>query len=649
MIRSCCPLFDEREFDAVDLIANEKRPVGSLPPSKPPPARHRPGARSARREGRAHSKSRPHHPRGRFPMWLRSLLMSLKSRPSVATFRRSPCRPRAPRLGVEALDDRCLPSTFTVTNLLDSGAGSLREAVVAANANPGADAIDFAVTGTITLTSGQLDITDSLTINGPAASALTVSGNHASRVFDITANPTVTIANLTVANGFSYGSPGGGISMAGGTVTLANCTVSGNTAHGIDDYWYLGTGGDGLGGGLYVAGGTLTLDQCTVTGNYAWGGTGFDDYGTLGAYGWNGHDGLGGGLCIRGGMVHVNQCTISGNHAGGGSGGDGVSYDGYGGIGGNGGWGFGGGVYVPAGEVDFSQSTLTGNTAIGGYGGFGTNVSGADGGGMGGGLWLAYADPPLANLDTFTESNTVNNFADFDPNISGSYSLNGAPPPPKVAIGDVTVLEGSSGTTAFVFTVSLSAPSNQVVSVNYATADGSATAGSDYQAASGTLTIPAGQTSGTITLLVNGDRLGEPDETFVVNLSAPTNALIADGQSVGTIVDDEPRISIGDTTVTEGNTGSRSATFTVTLSAAYDVNVTVNYATANGSATAGNDYQATSGTLTIPAGQTSGTITVQVIGDRLGEANETFLVNLSSPTNATITFGNGVGMILDDE
>src|SRR5215475_9670175 len=82
------------------------------------------------------------------------------------------------------------------------------------------------------------------------------------------------------------------------------------------------------------------------------------------------------------------------------------------------------------------------------------------------------------------------------------------------------------------------------------TTDGTATAGSDYQAASGTLTISAGQTTGTITVLVNGDRLGEPNETFVVNLSAPTNALIADGQSVGTIVDDEPHISIGDTTVT---------------------------------------------------------------------------------------------------
>src|SRR6516165_7323224 len=134
-------------------------------------------------------------------MWLRSLLKSLKSRPSVATIRRSPHRPRTPRLVVEALDDRCLPSTFTVTNLLDTGAGSLREAVVAANANPGADSIDFAVTGTIALTSGQLDITDSVTINGPGADALIVSGNYISRVFGIAGDPTVLIAGLTVANG----------------------------------------------------------------------------------------------------------------------------------------------------------------------------------------------------------------------------------------------------------------------------------------------------------------------------------------------------------------------------------------------------------------------------------------------------------------
>src|SRR5262249_30621086 len=127
------------------------------------------------------------------------------------------------------------------------------------------------------------------------------------------------------------------------------------------------------------------------------------------------------------------------------------------------------------------------------------------------------------------------------------------PPPPSIEIGDATVTEGNTGTALAVFTVTLSAPSAQPVTVQYGTANGTGTAGRDYQAKSGILSIPAGQTTGTITVPVIGDRLGEPDETFVVNLSGATNATIADGQAVGTIVDDEPRISINDVSKKEGN------------------------------------------------------------------------------------------------
>ena len=177
----------------------------------------------------------------------------------------------------------------------------------------------------------------------------------------------------------------------------------------------------------------------------------------------------------------------------------------------------------------------------------------------------------------------------------------------------------------------------------------SAASSNDYTAASGTLTIPAGQTTGTITVLVNGDRLGEPNETFVVNLSAPTNATLADGQGIGTILDDEPRISINDVAVTEGNTGTVNATFTVSLSVAYDVAVTVHYQTANGSATAGSDYAAASGDVTIAAGQTTKTFTVAVIGDRSAEPTENFVANLSAATNGSIVDSQGVGTIVDDE
>src|SRR6185436_5307943 len=165
--------------------------------------------------------------------------------------------------------------------------------------------------------------------------------------------------------------------------------------------------------------------------------------------------------------------------------------------------------------------------------------------------------------------------------------------------------------------------------VSYATADGSATAGSDYQTASGTLTIPAGQTTGTITVLVNGDRLAEPNETFVVNLSAATNGLIVDSQGVGTIVDDEPRISISDVSKMERNKNHTTQfTFTVTLSAAYDQPVTVSFRTVNGTATAGSDYTSRSGTITFAPGQTTITITVEVKGDNKRESNETFYLDL---------------------
>ena len=115
----------------------------------------------------------------------------------------------------------------------------------------------------------------------------------------------------------------------------------------------------------------------------------------------------------------------------------------------------------------------------------------------------------------------------------------------------------------------LSAPSTQPVTVTCTTGNAIAMAGSDYQTTSGTLTFAPGQTTKTLTVLVNGDRLGEPNETFFVNLSGETNATIADGQGVGNIVDDEPRVSISEVSKSDGKQGKKTFfTFTVTLSAA---------------------------------------------------------------------------------
>lgn len=331
-----------------------------------------------------------------FTSWLRNLRSALAFGPVEGKHQRQrSLRAAAHRPELEVLEDRSLPSTFTVLNLLDSGPDSLRAAVVAANANPGADTIDFATTGTIGLTSGQLNISDSLTINGPGANSLTVSSNHASRVFGIAGDPTVTIAGLTVANGSS--SSGGGIYMAGGNLTVANCTVIGNYAGGALgawDYYYTSyTVGDGLGGGLYVSGGTLTLDQSTVSGNYAQGGPGPSDFGQGG----NGGTGQGGGLCVAGGMFYVNQSTVSGNVASGGQGGDGIVYYGDPTSGGFGGNAAGGGICVAAGSLEIHQSSIFNNSASGGAGGQGydrgsypVSPPGAD---AGGGLYIGVRRP----------------------------------------------------------------------------------------------------------------------------------------------------------------------------------------------------------------------------------------------------------------
>ncbi|HUQ32737.1 MAG TPA: Calx-beta domain-containing protein [Pyrinomonadaceae bacterium] len=249
-----------------------------------------------------------------------------------------------------------------------------------------------------------------------------------------------------------------------------------------------------------------------------------------------------------------------------------------------------------------------------------------------------------------------------DPYTGASYMVVGnqncpngtTPTTPTLSISDATVTEGNTGTTNATFTVTLSAASASAVTVKYDTANGTATAGSDYQSAGGTLTFAPGETSKTITVAVNGDTTAESDETFAVNLSNPTNATVADGQGIGTIKNDDqpatpPGISINDAAVTEGNDETADAVFTVTLSSVSSSAVTVNFATADGTAAAGSDYEARTGTLSFAPGETSKTITVAVNGDTSFESNETFFVNLSGATNASITDNQGVGTINNDD
>lgn len=221
--------------------------------------------------------------------------------------------------------------------------------------------------------------------------------------------------------------------------------------------------------------------------------------------------------------------------------------------------------------------------------------------------------------------------------------------PPALAAGDASATEGG-GTLGL--GVTLSAASGRTVTVGWATGDGSAAAPADYAAASGTLTFLPGETSKTVDVQVEDDALDEDDEGFSVSLADPVNASIADAQSAGLVLDDDPTpsLSVGDVTVTEGNPpGTTTAQFTVSLSAESGRTVTAAWTTADGTAAAPDDYAAGSSTLSLPPGQTSDTVVVAVQRDELDEDDETFTLELSGPGNATLADGSGLATILDDD
>ena len=229
---------------------------------------------------------------------------------------------------------------------------------------------------------------------------------------------------------------------------------------------------------------------------------------------------------------------------------------------------------------------------------------------------------------------------------------------PTVSVGDASAAEGDSDSTTLTFTVTLSEPAGEPVTVSYSTANGTATAaGADYTPTVGTLTFAAGETVKTVNVAVTGDTMVELDEQFTLNLSAPVNAVIGDGVGVATIVNDDvdtapstpPAVSIADLTVAEGDGEHSHFMFTVTLDKASDETVTVQYSTSDGTAIAGVDYTATTGTVTFAPGVTTQLVHVDVIGDAAAESNETFTVTLSSPVGATLADGSAIGTITDDD
>lgn len=227
---------------------------------------------------------------------------------------------------------------------------------------------------------------------------------------------------------------------------------------------------------------------------------------------------------------------------------------------------------------------------------------------------------------------------------------------PVISIAGGSTLEGNSGSHTLNFAVTLSAVSASTIQVKYASKGITATTTDhDYTGVAGTLTIAPGDLGGTISVSITGDTKVEPDETFQVILYGPTNVTLGTATATGIIQNDDsgaalPQLSISDVSLSEGNGGYKAFNFTVSLSAVAATPVTVKFATSGITASAGSgDYVGRNSTLTIPAGSPSGIITVQVKGDKKVERNETFAVNLFSPTNATIADAQGIGTILNDD
>jgi hypothetical protein len=257
------------------------------------------------------------------------------------------------RLNVTQLEDRIALSTFTVNNLADSGLNSLRAAITAANANPGADVIAFShgLRGAVALTSGELGITDDLRIDGPGAGRLAVSGSDASRVFNITSGAAVDIDDLTITRGHGF-LRGGGILNAG-ALSLTDAVVSDNVVVGLPG---MSTAVDPFGGGILNTG-TLSVSHTTFIHNRS--------LGAAGDPGGPGSTGLGGAIMSVGtadapATATVRFSTFLDNQAKGGAAGAGAPFTRA---------GLGGAIMNDAGTFTVSHSQFHDNQAVGGAGG----------------------------------------------------------------------------------------------------------------------------------------------------------------------------------------------------------------------------------------------------------------------------------------
>lgn len=264
-------------------------------------------------------------------------------------------------------------------------------------------------------------------------------------------------------------------------------------------------------------------------------------------------------------------------------------------------------------------------------------------------------------LDEANETLTVNftNITGATPaSVSAVITIVDDDAPPTLAIDNAgcTVTEGNSGTSNCAFILRLNQVSGRTVSLNSATANGTAISGSDYTGHPSTArSLVPGQSSLTISVPVIGDTLDEPNESFSLNLSGIANATPGTLTATGTITDNDPAPTLaldngGECLVSEGNSGSTPCTFVFRLSAASGQLVSLSTATSSGTATAGSDFTAHAATVrSIAIGQSTLSVSVPVLGDTAPEADESFGLNVTAVSNASFTGPAAVGVILNDD
>jgi hypothetical protein len=221
-------------------------------------------------------------------------------------------------------------------------------------------------------------------------------------------------------------------------------------------------------------------------------------------------------------------------------------------------------------------------------------------------------------------------------------------PPPAASAEDASVTEGDSGTRTVRGNVTLAIASAKTVTLNFSTADGTATAGSDYVAASGSLTFNPGEVTKSVTVMVRGDAVVEGDETFFLNLSEPSNATFARAQAVYTITDDDPKVRFSSTSLTVKEGVNRSAVITVERTGDVSGPMTVQYETISNSAFDRWDFTAASGTLRFASGESSKNVPVLITDDAFAESTESFFVRLHNPTGGFLGTPSFMSVFVED-